>query len=108
LASLGVGLPAQAITFAVTAWLLPVLLRRQLVRRLAGRGVPSRTDALVGLRGEVTNAIDPILATGRVIVNGQDWAARGSGPLPAGTQVEVVGADGIVLIVNTLPDPSTL
>jgi membrane protein implicated in regulation of membrane protease activity len=97
---LTVGLPSQIVVFALLALLLPVLLRQNLLRRFSGRGVPSRTDALIGTTGEVTEAIDPVRGTGRVIVNGQDWAARSSRPVPAGAIVEVVHADGIVLVVT--------
>ena len=102
LAFLAIGLPVQLVVFALLALLLPVLLRRQLVRRFSGRGVPSRTDALMGATGEVTETIDPVRGTGRVIVKGQDWAARSSRPIPAGVMVEVVEADGIVLVVRQL------
>ena len=79
-----------------------MLLRRNLVQRFSGRGVPSRTDPLIGATGEVTETLDPVRGMGRVIVNGQDWAARSSAPVPAGAQVEVVAADGIVLVVRPL------
>ena len=102
LAALTIGLPGQIVVFALLALLLPVLLRRNLMSRFSGRGVPSRTEALIGATGEVTETIDPVRGTGRVIVNGQDWAARSSGPVPAGVNVEVVAADGIVLVVRQL------
>ena len=100
LAVLSLGLPAQLVVFALLALLLPVLLRRQMVQRFSGKGVPSRTDTLIGANGEVTETLDPIRGTGRVMVNGQDWAARSIGPVPAGARVKVVAADGIVLIVS--------
>ena len=102
LAALAIGLPAQIVVFALLALLLPVLLRRNLVQRFSGRGVPSRTDQLIGATGEVTETLDPVRGMGRVIVNGQDWAARSSAPVPAGAMVEVVDADGIVLVVKQL------
>jgi len=104
LAWLGVGLPWQVVTFSVAALLLPVLLRRQMVRRLSGRGVPSRTDTLKGSVAEVTERIDPVLGTGRVIVAGQDWAARSATAVPTGVKVKVTGADGILLLVSPLPE----
>ena len=104
LAAVAIGLPSQLVVFALLALLLPVLLRRKLVQRFSGRGVPSRTEALVGATGEVTETIDAVRGTGRVVVNGQDWAARSSRPLPAGTLVEVVDADGIVLVVRQPAD----
>ena len=99
LASLGAGPVPQTLVFAVTAGFMPVLLRRPLMRRLAGRGVPSRTDTLIGAVAEVTESIDPVRGTGRVLVAGQDWAARSENAIPAGTTVTVIEADGIVLIV---------
>jgi membrane protein implicated in regulation of membrane protease activity len=100
LAVLTFGLPLQLVVFALLALLLPVLLRRQMVQRFSGKGVPSRTDTLIGATGEVIETLDPIRGSGRVIVNGQDWAARSIGPVPAGARVKVVAADGIVLIVS--------
>ena len=111
LAQLGVGLAVQIIVFAAASLLLPVLLREPLLQRVSGRGVLSRTDALIGLEARVTNAVDPVLNTGRVTVGGQDWAAQASVALPTGTPVRVTGADGITLLVAPLelppPEPSS-
>ena len=97
-------LPLQVAVFALTALLLPVLLRRRLLQRLAGRGVPSRTEVLVGALGEVTEAVDPVRGTGRINVSGQDWAIRSATPIRLGTIVRVDGADGIVLNVSAVAD----
>jgi membrane-bound serine protease (ClpP class) len=77
-----------------------VALRANLLGRLAGGGVPSRTEPLVGRHGQVTHEIDPTLGTGRINVGGEDWAARCAEPLPIGTKIRVVAADGIVLEVT--------
>ena len=107
LAQLGLGLAAQVIVFAAASLLLPVLLRRRLLQQISGRGVLSRTDALIGTEAMVTEPVDPVRGSGRVIASGQDWAARATLALPAGTPVKVVGADGITLLVHplTLPPP---
>jgi membrane protein implicated in regulation of membrane protease activity len=102
LAQLGLGTAAQVIVFAAASLLLPVLLRRRLLQRLSGRGVLSRTDALIGTEAMVTDPVDPVLGTGRVVASGQDWAARAALALPAGTPVRIVGADGITLLVTPL------
>ena len=99
-AFLGFGVAAQIGTFVVVMTVSIVALRQNLLSRLAGRGLPSRTDPLVGRHGQVTHDIDPTLGTGRINVGGEDWAARSSEPLPVGTKVRVVGADGIVLEVT--------
>ncbi|HWF83867.1 MAG TPA: NfeD family protein, partial [Vicinamibacterales bacterium] len=75
------------------------LLRTRILERIGGPGVPSRTAPLVGRQGIVTHDIDPAIGTGRVNVGGEDWAARSAETISAGTQVRVVGADGIVLEV---------
>ena len=96
----GAGIGVQAAVFAVAVVASLALLRPRLVARLHSRGVPSRTDTLIGHEAVVTHDIDPTLGTGRVTVGGQDWAARSATALAAGTRVRVVGADGIVLEVT--------
>jgi membrane protein implicated in regulation of membrane protease activity len=96
----GFGLPVQLIVFAVALTLSLGLLRERLLKRLGGRGVPSRTDTLIGRDGIVTHDVDSTVGAGRVNVGGEDWAARAATPLAAGTRIRVVGADGIVLEVT--------
>jgi membrane protein implicated in regulation of membrane protease activity len=95
----GYAIEAQFITFVVVLTVSLITLRSGLVARLAGRGVPSRTDPLIGRHGRVTHDIDPVLGTGRITIAGEDWAARSREAITAGTKVKVVAADGIVLEV---------
>ena len=98
---LGFGLPVQIAAFIIVLGLsLSILRPRMLARIGVSPGVPSRTEALVGAKGVVTQDIDPMVGVGRVNVAGQDWAARSVKPLNSGTTVRVVGADGIVLEVT--------
>jgi membrane protein implicated in regulation of membrane protease activity len=96
----GYGVAVQIGTFVVVMTGSLVALRANLLGRLAGPGVPSRTDPLVGRHGQVTDDINPTLGTGRINVGGEDWAARSVEPIPAGTKIRVVAADGIVLEVT--------
>ncbi len=96
----GYGVPAQIATFVVVMTVSLLALRWNLLSRLGGPGVPTRTEPLVGRHGQVTQDIDPTLGTGRVNVGGEDWAARSPEPIPSGTKIRVVGADGIVLEVT--------
>ncbi len=96
----GFGVPVQIGTFVVVMSVSLVALRANLLSRLAGGGVPSRTGPLVGRHGQVTHDIDPTLGTGRINVGGEDWAARCGEPLATGTKIRVVSADGIVLEVT--------
>lgn len=99
-AALGFGLPVQLVIFVVVLVASLAVLRPRLIGRSDAPGVPTRTGALVGREGIVTHDIDPTLGAGRVNVGGEDWAARCARPLPIGTRVRVVGADGIVLEVT--------
>lgn len=90
----------QLLLFVVALALSLALLRPRLMARLSGRGVPSRIDPLIGQEAVVTHDIETVVGAGRVNVAGQDWAARASTPLAAGTRVKIVGADGIVLEVT--------
>jgi membrane-bound serine protease (ClpP class) len=99
-AYLGFPAPMQIGIFVVVLVISLVALRSTLVGRLGGRGVPSRTDTLIGRHGVVTHDIDPTIGAGRVNVRGEDWAARSAGAIVAGTKIRVVAADGIVLEVT--------
>ena len=99
LAGLGVPVIGQLLGFAVAAVILPALLRPRLLRRLGGVGVVSRTDALIGQTARVIKAIDPVAGAGRVLVQGHDWAANSTEPIREGAVVEILGSDGIVLLV---------
>lgn len=99
-AVLGMGSIVQVAVFAVVVGASVAVLRPRLIARLRSRGVPSRTEALLGREAMVTHDIDPTLGTGRVNVAGQDWAARSEEPVATGTRVRVVAADGIVLEVR--------
>jgi len=96
----GLSIGAQIGTFVLVMTVSLVALRANLLGRLAGGGVPSRTEPLVGRHGQVTHEIDPTLGSGRINVGGEDWAARCTEPLPIGTKIRVVAADGIVLEVT--------
>jgi membrane protein implicated in regulation of membrane protease activity len=96
----GFGMSAELVVFIVLLCLSWVVLRPRLMRELGGRGVPSRTEPLIGREGIVTHDIETTVGAGRVNVGGEDWAARSSAPLAAGTRVRVVAADGIVLEVT--------
>jgi membrane protein implicated in regulation of membrane protease activity len=99
-AALAVSAPVQIVVFCVVVTGSVLALRPRLVGGLNSRGVPSRTEQLIGKEGIVTHEIDPTAGGGRVNVGGEDWAARSSERIPAGTHVRVGGADGIVLEVR--------
>jgi membrane protein implicated in regulation of membrane protease activity len=99
-AALGLNLSVQLGVFAVVLILSFWLLRPRLISKLhSSSHVPSRTEAVVNKIGKITEDIDPVTGTGRVVVDGEDWAAMSEVPLRAGANVKIVGADGIRLKV---------
>jgi membrane protein implicated in regulation of membrane protease activity len=99
---LGPALPVQLAVFVVTLAVSLTLLRPRMMARLGSApGVPSRTGPLIGREGVVTHDIEATVGAGRVNVGGEDWAARATAPLAAGTRIRVVAADGIVLEVTS-------
>jgi membrane-bound serine protease (ClpP class) len=100
-AMIGFSATVQIAAFIVVLAISWTMLRPRVISRIGvAPGVPSRTEALIGTHGVVTESIDPVVGAGRVNVAGQDWAARSSGPLQPGTRIRVTGADGIVLEVT--------
>jgi membrane protein implicated in regulation of membrane protease activity len=99
-AYLGFSVPSQFGTFVVVLIVSLIGLRSRLIGMIGGRGVPSRTEPLIGRQGVVTHDIDPSLGAGRVTVSGEDWAARSAEAIASGSKVRVVAADGIVLEVT--------
>ncbi len=96
----GVPIVPQIALFVVILAVSLIALRSRLVGYLGGRGVPSRTQPLIGRHGVVTQHIDAVVGAGRVNVGGEDWAAKSAEPIASGVKVRVVGADGIVLEVT--------
>ncbi len=80
LALLGIGQTTQVVVFAAATLLFLLVLRRFFVRRLGAAGVPVAHRRAHGKLAEVTEAIDPVRGSGRVIVEGHDWAARAAVP----------------------------
>jgi membrane protein implicated in regulation of membrane protease activity len=99
-AALALSISAQIVVFIIFVTVSSLTLRSRFMAGAGSRGVPSRTEQLVGKDGVVTQDIDATAGAGRINVGGEDWAARSGEQLPAGTRVRVVGADGIVLEVR--------
>jgi membrane protein implicated in regulation of membrane protease activity len=95
------GFVAQCISFALALVVALFFIRPRLLARLhKSNDMPSRSQVLVGALGQVTESIDVKTGSGRVLVNGQDWAARSDEPIANGKAIEVKSHDGIVLIVK--------
>lgn len=64
--------------------------------------IKTNTDALVGKKGRVTDIIDNMANTGRVMVEGDDWRAltEDDSVVNAGESVEVIRVDSTRLFVK--------
>jgi membrane-bound serine protease (ClpP class) len=60
---------------------------------------------LAELVGQLADARTDILRAGTVYANGEEWSARSVTFIPAGSQVKVIGRDGLVLLVEPLAPP---
>ena len=111
-------LTALAALFIHTEWVLWLIFAvasiglliasRPLARSFHGRvTVPSNVDSLLGLRGVVLEAIDPVANTGRVRVRSEEWRARSAGPIKQGAQVIIEKIEGTTLMVQEVPAATT-
>lgn len=104
-ALLGAPLWVQVLVFVVvSAVSLP--LSRPLARRLQmAPKTRTNADAVLGMRGVVTEKIDNLREHGRIMVNGMSWSARGATPdtIPLDTVVRVERIVGVKLIVSPAP-----
>jgi len=98
-------IPAQIIIWAALGVVLLFSLRRWLSGQLTGftgqkEDLNKMPREAVGARVEVAEAIDPQGAAGHVKWKGALWRAQADETIPAGTLVEVVGQDNLVLRVK--------
>jgi membrane protein implicated in regulation of membrane protease activity len=87
-----------AFVFALLGGML--VLRPRIVRFMQSKkNLPGRTEQLIGKTAVVLEALNDG-GLGRVEFEGHDWAAKSASALEVGTKVEIIGADGIVLLVR--------
>jgi membrane protein implicated in regulation of membrane protease activity len=95
----------DVVVFAVASVGLLFLARPALKRRfLAGPGVQTNTDALIGAQAVAISTVDS--ETGQVKLAGEVWSARsylGHEPIPPGTKVTVVEIAGATAVVSAEP-----
>jgi membrane-bound ClpP family serine protease len=82
------------------AWIAKDLALYPIVGRAYDRRVPTGVAGLIGTRKIVA---DGIASEGWLIIDGTRWRATlaaGAAPIPPGETAEVVGADGLTLLVR--------
>lgn len=98
------GWTSQLLTFAISSVLMLVFLRRWFRAKFFGHSTGgqdplSNLDDFKGQVVTVTVDIDPGTG-GKVEFKGADWSARCDTALSAGSRAEIVGVDGITLMVR--------
>src|SRR5579883_1599249 len=87
--ALGQPIWLQVLIFGASCIVALTALRSRIVHKIAeAPGVPSRTEKLLGHRGRVVEAVDPVGGRGRVLVDGTDWAVDSAAktPIPEGVE----------------------
>ncbi len=105
-ALLGVSLTGQLIGFAVAALGAFLIIRPLYFRYLVhdSPSVQTNVQALVGRKGIVVEAIEPLAQHGRVKIGGEDWKASTADeqPVAQGQLVRVLRVEGATLIVEPI------
>ena len=95
----------QTIVFVVTSTIL-ILLTKPLVNKYIDKQdkkINTNTDAIIGKKGIVTATVSSLEGKGLVKVNGEVWSAKTNlETIPEGTEVEIIGIDGVKLLVTPL------
>lgn len=103
LAFAGAGLPVQIIVFLLVSILLLVLTRPIAIQFFNKERQKTNADRLIGQKAVVLETIDTLHSTGRVEVNGMEWAAKVedvTAVIEAGAVVSIEGIQGVKLIVK--------
>ncbi len=102
----GLVLSSPGLGFIVASFLCVLYIgvgRRLMRRRMRTGAIPSNADALIGLKGLVTQRVARH-APGQIRVRGETWRAalapEVGGPLETGAEVTVTAVDGVTLEVR--------
>ena len=92
----------QFLVFLAVSLVCLVFTRPLVVDVLKVRKTSTNADRVIGMIGVVTVAINNITGSGRVLVNGLDWAARSDDGTPIEEQESVLikKIEGVTLIVE--------
>jgi membrane-bound serine protease (ClpP class) len=94
------GLHVSPILIGVTL-VLPLLYHRYvllpILEKVRNQPSPDEDELLIGARGRVVKAIDPV---GTINVRGEMWTATSDRPLEAGDEAIVLERDGLQVVVE--------
>lgn len=97
-------LTMQLVIFSVTGLFLFLIIRPIALKLWFNKNpeIKTNSEALIGAEGMVTETIDNMNNTGRVLVMGDDWKAKSSNDdiIDKGSKVIVEKVDSTILIVK--------
>lgn len=97
-------LTMQLVIFSVTGLFLFLIIRPIALKLWFNKNpeIKTNSEALIGAEGMVTETIDNLNNTGRVLVMGDDWKAKSSNDdiIDKGSKVIVEKVDSTILIVK--------
>lgn len=101
-AVLGGGSAVQIVVFCIVSLVTLIFTRPFAVKFFNRDRIQTNADSLIGQNAKVIEVIDNINATGRVMINGQEWSARSHNDEVIGTDATVVVGQisGVKLIVS--------
>ena len=103
LATAGVGVPVQIVSFLVVSIVSLILTRPLAVRFFNKEREKTNAESLIGQKAIVLERIDTLRGVGLVEVNGQQWSAKteeAADVIESGTIVVIEGIQGVKLIVK--------
>jgi len=92
-------LELQLLIFAVITLLFIIFTRPLIMKFVRSNDTASNVKALIGQHGIALSRIEP-MQFGQVKVNGEVWTAIAEEELEENTRVEVIGIDGVKLLVK--------
>ena len=97
---LGVSFVGQWAVFVVVSFVLLIYSRRFAEKISKPQPVKMNVDAYIGETGVVLESIDPEEDTGLVRVKKERWRADSEEYIEKGERVEVIGVEGVHLVVR--------
>ena len=103
----GANLTWRVIVFAIVTLVSFIFIRPMLIKLFYKKGkneVKTNMEALIGRKGIVSEAIDPVTGSGRVKVDGDDWKAVSVNdqPIELGARVEILKLDSVIVTVKKI------
>jgi membrane protein implicated in regulation of membrane protease activity len=95
-------LELQLIVFSLLTLIFIVFTRPLVLKFIKTNDTISNVKALIGQHGIVITGVAP-LQNGQVKVNGEIWSAASEETIEPDQRVEVIGIDGVKLLVKSVP-----